>query len=74
MFEWSKELSDKISKSGCVTEQEMQYVEMGLRLMEIHDSMMNESIGVKDECAGLFELKYQLHKNAKNKNDTGENK
>ena len=68
MFEWSKKLSDKIAESGCLDPKEMQSVELSLRLLEIHDQVMNEAIGVEDkEYDNLFDLKYQILKNAKRK-------
>ena len=68
MFEWSKNLSDKIAESGCLDPKEMQSVELALRLLEIHDHVMNEAIGVEDkEYDNLFDLKYQILKNAKSK-------
>ena len=67
MFEWSKKLSDKIAGSGCLDAKEMQSVELALRLLEIHDRVMNESIGADDGYGEIFDLKYQILKNAKRK-------
>ena len=68
MFEWSKNLSDKIAKSGCLDVKEMQSVELALRLLEIHDHVMNEAIGADDGYGEMFDLKYQVHKNARKRN------
>ena len=67
MFEWSKNLSDKIAGSGCLDPKEMQSVELALRLLEIHDHVMNEAIGADDGYGEIFDLKYQILKNAKRK-------
>lgn len=65
MFEWSKEVSDKIAESGCISDKDMQVVEMALRMYEIHEKILNESIGITDD--NFWELKYQIYKNRKNK-------
>ena len=67
MFEWSKNLSDKIAGSGCLDPKEMQSVELALRLLEIHDRVMNEAIGADDGYGEIFDIKYQILKNAKSK-------
>ena len=67
MFEWSKNLSDKIAESGCLDAKEMQSVEIALRLLDIHDHVMNEAIGADDGYGEIFDLKYQILKNAKRK-------
>ena len=67
MCEWSKKLSDKIAESGCLDTKEMQSVEIALRLLDIHDHVMIEAIGADDGYGEIFDLKYQILKNAKRK-------
>ena len=62
-----KKLSDKIAESGCLDTKEMQSVEIALRLLDIHDHVMIEAIGADDGYGEIFDLKYQILKNAKRK-------
>lgn len=65
MFEWSKEICDKIAQSGCISDKDLQCVEMALRMYDINNAMLNESIGlVNQDDFDFFELRYQVNKNA----------
>ena len=67
MYERSKGILKKISDSKYLTSAELESVELGLRITEIYDMLVNESIGVRNITTGddLFELEYQRIKNYK---------
>ena len=58
MYEWSKELVDKIEKAQCLSKKELRMVELALRMSEIHSLMLNECAGISSE--DKYELKHKF--------------
>lgn len=58
MFEFSKNICDKIYKSNCLTLNELSQVEQALRLTEINDQMLYEAIGTFEKKDNIFDLIY----------------
>lgn len=58
MYEWSKEIIEKIDKANCLDIKELRMVEIALRMSEIHEGIMNECIGVSE--SNMYELKHRM--------------
>lgn len=58
MYENSKSIVKKISDSGCLTKSEITAVEIGLRIHDAIDEIMNEYIGVSKE--NKYELEHKV--------------
>lgn len=73
MFEWSKKLAERIALSQCITGRELQAVELALRYWEIHEELLDESLGLNTFCDSKpkydYDLQYQIHKNAHQKHN-----
>lgn len=66
MFEWSKEICENIAQSGCISNRDLQCVEIALRMYDINNAILNESIGITNRADfDFFELRYQVNKNAR---------
>ena len=63
MFEFSKELCNKIKTSDCLEPKELQIVEMALRMWESYEEILNENLGL-DRKKDFFQLEYAIHKNS----------
>ena len=57
MYEWSKEIVEKINKSNCLSENELRMVELSLRIYEVHNQILDECIGVA--TTNQYELQYR---------------
>lgn len=67
MFEYSEEICEKISNSGCITNKELQYVEMALKMFESYEEILNQNLGLdiieQKELEVDFKLKYAIGRN-----------
>lgn len=75
MFSWSKEITKKISDSGCLTERELSLVEIALRMQDCHQGLLNECLGI-DDGEKYFDLQYpnKPHMNNPKNDDSNEHK
>ena len=67
MFEWSKELCKKISNSDCLSKNELQMVEIALRLYECYEEALNENLGldiIAKRETNLFQLEHAINRNS----------
>lgn len=46
MYDWSKDIVNKISEANCLPEKYIRVVEIALRMYEIHNDILNECIGL----------------------------
>ena len=58
MYNWSKEIINKIERANCLNIKELRMVEVALRMSEIHESIMNECIGVSED--NIYELQHRM--------------
>ena len=68
MFHKSEEICKKIKECGCITESELQYVEMGLKMIDCYNEMLNQNIGLdlqSNEHLDIdFKLKHAVSRNS----------
>lgn len=65
MFEWSKEICNKIAESGCLTPKELGMVEISLRVWDAYDELLNENLALDN--SNFFELEHSPFRNKSNK-------
>ena len=58
MYEWSKEVIEKINAAKCLTESELRETEIALRMHDINTEILDEALGLSDD--GKYELKYKI--------------
>lgn len=58
MFEWSKCIMEKVENSGCFDERELRSVEIALRLYDMYDRALDESLGLEEKS--LLELRHRI--------------
>lgn len=58
MYEWSKNLINKIEKANCLEINELRMVEVSLRAYEVHNQILDECIGSSD--TNVFELEHKI--------------
>lgn len=75
MFSKSEEICKKIKECGCITESELQYVEMGLKMIDCYNEMLNQNIGLdlplNEQLDVDFKLKHAVSRNSYIKLQTG---
>ena len=68
MFSKSEEICKKIKECGCITDSELQYVEMGLKMIDCYNEMLNQNIGLdlqlNEQLNIDFGLKYAVSRNS----------
>ena len=57
MYEWSKNITKKISESNCLNSSELAIVEIALRMYDIWEMMTLDAIFPKEN--NTYELEYQ---------------
>ena len=71
MFEWSKEICNKIKDSNCLEDKKLQMVEISLRLYELYNEILNENLGldlIDGKETNYFELEHAIHRNIEKRN------
>lgn len=71
LFKQSEEICKKVSDSGCVSGKELQQIEMGLKLFDLYEEMLDQVLGLdlyhNEQLELDFQLKYALERNEINK-------
>lgn len=67
MFENTDEICQKIEDSECISANELQIVEMALKMLDLYEEMLDQSLGL-DKFTGEqleidFKLAHSLHRN-----------
>ena len=57
MYELSKEIIEKINTAKCLTLKELRVTEIALRMYEVNEDILDESIGLSNN--DKYELKYK---------------
>ena len=57
MYEFSKEIIEKINTAKCLTVQELRITELALRMYEVNVDILDESVGLSNN--DKYELKYK---------------
>ena len=70
MYEWSKNLTEKINKANCLPDADLRMVELALRLYEIHNDVLDECIGASN--TNNYELTHKIQ-HAQKGHDNHEN-
>lgn len=60
MYEWSKGIVEKIQKANCLDDKELRMVEIALRLSEIHEELLMESLCLSTD--GKYDLSHAICK------------
>jgi len=75
MLDKSEDICKRIKESGCITDAELQFVEMGLKMIDCYNEMLNQNIGLDlqlNEPLGIdFGLKYAVSRNSYMKLQSG---
>lgn len=58
MFEWSKCVMEKIESSGCLDERNLRSVEIALRMYDMYERALDESLGLEEKS--LLELSHKI--------------
>ena len=68
MFHKSEEICKRIKECGCISDSELQYVEMGLKMIDCYSEMLNQNIGLdlqfNEQLDIDFRLKYAVSRNS----------
>lgn len=57
VYEFSKEIIEKINAAKCLTLKELRITELALRMYEVNEDILDESTGLSDN--DKYELKYK---------------
>ena len=57
MYEFSKEIIEKINTAKCLTVKELRITEVALRMFELNEDILDESTGLSNN--DKYELKYK---------------
>lgn len=57
MYEFSKEIIEKINTAKCLTVKELRMTELALRMYEVNEDILNEATGLSNN--DKYELKYK---------------
>lgn len=60
MFSKSEEICKKIKDCGCISDSELQYVEMGLKIFNCYNEMLNQNIGLDLQLNEQLEIDFRL--------------
>lgn len=65
MFEWSKNLCNKLKDADCLSAHELEMIEISLRLYECYTEVLNENLGLdlRTKEANFFQLEHAIHRN-----------
>ena len=58
MYDWSKNIVNKISEANCLSEKDIRVVEIALRMYEIHNDILNECIGLTED--DKYDLQHKM--------------
>lgn len=58
MFEWSKHIMEKIENSGCLDERNLRSVEIALRMYDMYERALDESLGLEE--TSFLELSHKI--------------
>ena len=59
MFAWSKNIMKKINDAGCLSDEELQAVEIDLRMSDVYDNICDEALGVSE--TNNYELQHNVN-------------
>lgn len=57
MYEWSKEIINKIKNTKIFNENELRTIEVALRMYDVCENILDESVGLSDE--NKYELQHK---------------
>ena len=60
MFHKSEEICKKIKECRCITESELQYIEMGLKMIDWYNEMLNQNIGLDLQSNEHLDIDFRL--------------
>lgn len=68
MFHRSEDICKRIKESGCINDNELQYVEMGLKMIDCYNEMLNQNLGLdlhsNEKLDVDFRLQHAIQRNA----------